>query len=346
MRGVRVLLISASILLGGTFAHAATITLTNCTGAPLTTVNGKTVLNAPGMDVVIQCALMNLPGTERVEVTAGSITIDGPNGGSVSASGKGLAINLQATGAITIKDATVTAANSNGDAVIQAGGNIFVLGSQLLAGQNLRVECTGASCTTTLDGTHADANQVRIIAVGDVTITPGSVITSHGPRDLIFIKSVNGDVNLGGGSTNPDELCCPDLEKLCLPKPGPNCPLPLQLNQGNLAQVCNACERPPVIIRTGPEGSLVIMASNGKIDLSNVQAHVGTDITITALGNIIFTGAKIENCGPKRGKFTASGAICVVSGAILQDDDPDTKPTLTCTLSGVPITIGTCSSQP
>ncbi len=344
MRGARVLLISASILLSGTFAHATTIT--NCGSPPFTTVNGKTVLNAPGQDVIIQCALMNLPGTERVEVIAGSITIDGPNGGSVSASGKGLAINLQATGTITIKDATVTAANSNGDAIIQAGGNIVVFGSQLQAGEALRVECTGSGCTVNFNGTHADANQLRIIGVGDVNITPGSVITSHGPRDLIFIKSLDGDVSLGGGSTNPGDLCCEDLEKLCLPKPGPNCPLPLQLNQKNLAMVCNACERVPVIIRTGPEGSLVITAAQGKVDLTNVQAKVGTDITITALEDVIFTGAKIENCGPKRGKFTVSGATCVVSGAILLDDDPEAKPTLTCTLSGVPITIGTCSSQP
>jgi hypothetical protein len=344
MRGVRVLLISATILLSGTFARAATIT--NCMGAPVTTVNGKTVINLPGQDVIIRCALMALPGTDRVEVNAGSITIDGPNGGSVTATGKGLAINLQATGAITIKDANVTAANGNGDAVVQAGGNIQVTGGHLQAGAGFRVECTGAACTVNLNGVHAEANQLKIIGVGTVTITPGSVLKSHGPRDLIFIKSLTGDVLLGGGSLDPSQLCCEDLEKLCLPAPGPNCPLPLQLTQQNLVQVCNACEHPPVIITTGPEGSLVIMASQGKVDLTLVQAHVGTDITITALNNVIFTSANIDNCGPKRGKFTVTGATCIVSGATLRDDDPDTMPTLTCTVSGVPTFIGSCSSQP
>jgi hypothetical protein len=290
---------------------------------------------------------MGLPGTDRIEVTAGSLVVDGPNGGGLTASGKGLAINVLTTGALTIKNATVTAANSNGDAVLQAGGNIQTIGGQIQAGEGLRLECTGASCTVNVNGTHFDANDLRLIAVDDLIVSPGSIIMSHGPRDLIFLKSVSGDVLLGGGSLNADQLCCQDLLDLCTPQPGPNCPLPLQLNQQNVAPICNACEHPPVIIRGGPEGSLVIMASNGKVDLTAVQAKkIGTDITITALTDIIFNGASIDNCGPKRGKFVATAATCSVSGATLKDDDPDTKPTLTCTVSGVPIILGTCSSQP
>ncbi len=345
MRGVRVLLVSASILLTATFARAAT-TITDCSAPPIKTQNGKTVLNLPGQDVVIQCAFINLPGTERVEIDAGSITVDGPNGGSVTASGKGAAVTLEATGAITLKNANVTAANSNGNAVVEAGGNILVTGGQLQAGDNFRVECTGAGCTVKLDGTHADANQLRIIGVGDVTIAPGSVLTSHGPRDIIFIKSISGDVFAGGGSLNGNDLCCSQLEAVCLPTPGPNCPLPLQLSQQNLEKVCEDCQHIPPIIRTGSEGTLTIIASLGKIDLTLLQATVGTDITITALKDVIFTSASINNCGPKRGKFVVSGATCFVSGATLLDDDPDATPTLTCTVSGVATAIGTCSSQP
>src|SRR4051794_1376452 len=91
MRGVRVFLVSATIMLTGTFVQAAT-TITNCTVPPVTTFNGKTVLNLPGQDVILQCNLINLAGTDRVEVTVGSLVIDGPNGGGLSASGKGLAI--------------------------------------------------------------------------------------------------------------------------------------------------------------------------------------------------------------------------------------------------------------
>jgi len=283
MKGVRVFLVSATIMLTGTFVQAAT-TITNCSGPPITTFNGKTVLNLPGQDVILQCNLMGLPGTDRVEVTAGSLVVDGPNGGGLTASGKGLAINVLTTGALTIKNATVTAANSNGDAVLQAGGNIQTIGGQIQAGEGLRLECTGASCTVNVNGTHFDANDLRLIAVDDLIVSPGSIIMSHGPRDLIFLKSVSGDVLLGGGSLNADQLCCQDLLDLCTPQPGANCPLPLQLNQQNLAPICNACEHPPVIIRGGPEGSLVIMASNGKVDLTAVQAKkIGTDITISAL---------------------------------------------------------------
>jgi len=342
MRGVRVLLISASILLSGTFAHAATV-ITNCSASPITTVNGKTVINRPNEDIIIQCALMNLPGTERVEVIAKSITIDGPNGGSVAASGKNLAINLQATGPITIKHTSVISANSNGDTVIQAVGNINVTGSTLQSGEGLRVECTGAGCMVKLDDVNANARILRLIAVDDLIIGPGSMLKSHGPRDLIFLKSHNGDVLAGGGSLNPSEFCCDELQKLC---PGPNCPLPIQLTQQNLALVCNACERPPVIIVTESEGSLVILAPNGKVDLTLAQIRVGTDITITALTEIIFTGARIDNCGPKRGKFTATAVSCIVSGATLLDDRPDLRPTLNCTEIGTATEIGTCSSQP
>jgi hypothetical protein len=347
MEGLKVLLAATFVVLSASATHA--ITITNCSMAPVTTFNGKTIVNAPGDTVVIQCALNPLPGTDKVEVNAANIVVDGPNGGSVSAHGKNVAVALNATGTITIDDASINAPNTNGDAVIQAVGNITVTaGSNLGAGQGLRVECTGAGCKVDITETQASADEIRVIARDDVIIRPPSIFTANDPRGLIFLKSHDGDVLAGSINANGQGQgtvpCCDQLKKLCATPGSKSCPLPFQLNEDNFMSVCGPCLGQNKF-RTGPEGAIVIMAA-GKVDLSGSMVQAGTDITITAGTVIDFTSAMVDNCGPKRGKFRATAVTCTVTNASLRDDDPDTAPTLTCAINGVATVIGTCSSQP
>jgi hypothetical protein len=64
--------IALGIGLTAAIAPAATVNLTDCTAAPVKLVGKKTVVNVPGDDLVIQCALLPLNGQSRIEVTARS----------------------------------------------------------------------------------------------------------------------------------------------------------------------------------------------------------------------------------------------------------------------------------
>src|SRR5262245_6352796 len=86
------------LALGAATAPAATITLTDCTAPPVKLIGKKTVVTVPGDDLVVRCALLPLNGQMRLDVTARPIFVDGANGGSIAAAGKGTAIALGTRG--------------------------------------------------------------------------------------------------------------------------------------------------------------------------------------------------------------------------------------------------------
>jgi len=111
-------------LLTAANAPAATVTITDCGASPVEKVGKRTVISRSADDVTIQCALLPLAGTTRIEITARSLVVDGAQGGSIVAAGKGLAIEIVTTGtnaddrSVALTRTTLTAANPNGDVEI------------------------------------------------------------------------------------------------------------------------------------------------------------------------------------------------------------------------------------
>lgn len=344
--------LALALLAGVSSARAAAVTVTDCAAAPVAKVGKKTVIDRAGDDVVIQCALLPLGGTQRVEVTARSIVVDGPNGGSVASGGKGPAIELLALGtdaggrSIQVLGANVTAANVNGNVFLDGPGAIEIGDSGLQAGELLRITCTGAGCPITLDDAVTSSNDLSITAEGTVTVTSSSLATSS-PIDLVSIVSRTGDVTLADGDSAARGaspiVCRDDILRLC---PGPQCPLPVTIASVEDALGFCECDEKPSEVDTGIEGNLRIEAPLGDVDLRDANIAVGESITIVAGGTVDMTRASIQNCGPKTGRLIVTASACTVTSASLLDDEPDPQPQLTCAVSGTASRLGSCSAKP
>lgn len=341
-----------ALLAGTSTAQAAALTVTDCGVPPVAKVGKRTVIDRPGDDVTIQCALLPLPGTQRIEVTARSIVVDGPNGGSVAAGGKGPAIELRALGtdgggqSIVVDGANVTGVNPNGNVFLDGPGAIALRDSGLQAGSLLRITCTGSACPISLDDVVTDSNDLEVTAEGTVTVT-SSELATRSPIDAIVIVARTGDVVLADGQaaargTSP-VVCRDDILRLC---PGPQCPLPVTIASVEDALAFCECAEEPTEIETGIEGNLRIEAPLGDVDLRDAIVRVGESITVVAAGTVDMTRASIQNCGPKTGRFTVTADACTVTSATLLDDEPDPQPALACTVIGVASQLGTCSARP
>jgi Hemagglutinin repeat len=348
----RTLAATLGLALAATTASAATITLTDCTASPVRLVGKKTVVDVPADDLVIQCALLPLNGQSRIEVTARSIAVDGPNGGSVAAAGKGEAISLAALGtgpggrSIRIEGSNVTAANRNGDMEMTGPGEILIRSSGLQAGGKLRIACTGGGCPIALDDVRSASNDLDIDAQGIVSVRSSRLSTAS-PIDRIDIASATADVLItvaAAGTRSASGLVCrDDVLALC---PGPDCPLPVTIASPEDAIAFCACDdAPPTEIETGIEGNVRIEAPQGDVDLRGTSVRAGENIDITAADEVLLADASVQNCGPKTGTVTVTGVTCDVAGATLVDDEPDAAPTLACSVSGVALQLGTCSAR-
>src|SRR5262245_10102296 len=342
------------LALGAAAAPAATITLTDCTAPPVKLVGKKTLVTVPGDDLVVQCSLLPLNGQSRLDVTARSIFVDGANGGSIAAAGKGTAIALEAVGtgpdgrSIRIDDSNVTAANRNGDLEMVAFGAIEVRGSGLQAGGNMRISCSGAACPISLDDVRTASNDLDIEAQGVVSVRSSRLVTSS-PLDRLDIRSATADVRItvaaaGSASRSASSLVCrDDVLALC---PGPDCPLPVTIaSPEDAIAFCECKDEPPTEIETGIEGNVRIEAPAGDVDLRGTSVRAGENIDIVAGDEVLLADASVQNCGPKTGTVSISGASCEVTRATLLDDDPETAPTLACSVSGTALQIGSCSAR-
>lgn len=334
-------------------AHAASLTITDCADAPVAKVGKRTVIDRPADDVTIQCALLPIAGTQRVEVIARSIVVDGDNGGSVASGGKGPAIDLTAVGtdasgtSVSVLGANVTAANPNGNTTLEGPGAIVLRDSQLQAGGDLRLTCTGPACPITLADVTTTANDLSIVGEGLVTITTSNVRTAS-PIDLMEIVSRTDDVVLTDAAAfarGVSRLACrDDVLRLC---PGPDCPLPVTiLTVQDAIDFCECPNDDPTVLETGIEGVIRIEAPLGDVDLRGATLTAGENIEITAQGAARLEGASVSNCGPKTGTVRVTATDCPIDDAVLLDDEPDPQPTLACTVSGTPANLGTCSAKP
>lgn len=345
------LLAAAGAVLAAAPAGAAVLTVTDCSAAPVARQGKRTVVDRPADDLVLQCALLPLDGTQRVEVTARSITI--ADGGSVAAGGKGPAVDLVALGtgpdgrSVHIDRGNVTAANPNGNVTLTGPGPIELRNAGLQAGGDVRITCTGAGCPVTLDEVTGGSNDFEIAAQGTVTVSSSTVRTVS-PLDLIEITSAAGDVvltDVAAQARGASRLACrDDVLALC---PGPDCPLPVTItSEDEAVAFCDCPNEAPTQVETGIEGNLVIAAPAGSVDLRGAVVRVAENIEVSAGDGVAMDGASIDNCGPKTGRFTVVAAACTVGQATLLDDEDDAQPTLTCAVAGTPIALGSCSARP
>jgi len=183
--------------------HAATVTVTDCTTAGPVEVQGRrTVLDVRPDDLVLQCALAPLGKSQRIQVRANNITIDGPLG-RIDSSFKGRAVDIRADGHITLTMATIEATNSNGRVRLVSETGFTILGSiikvgGLKPGRELRLECNGAGCGMNLCQSTIEAQRIRVVVDGDI-IADGAVVRTRSPRDRIHLESRNGDIIFCGG---------------------------------------------------------------------------------------------------------------------------------------------------
>lgn len=320
---------------------AGAVVVEDCASAPVQVVNKTTVIDLPGEEVTLRCALTGIGRSQRVAIHARTITIDGPGGGSISADAKSNAITLQASETIHIDRASIAAENPNGDAkIIAAAGISITETSALRAGDILAFECTASDCEITLSGISAEANRIMITADGSITISPRSVLSTTAPTDLIRIVSTHGDVLAGGGIPVTNQASARGTET------------PVVLTGFDravmlaAAEFCLGCEQPPPNqITTSLEGGLDVQAPDGMIDLSAAEVTVGEAIALSAASDVRLAQASIQNCGPKRGKFRVTSTTCQIDEATLLDDDPDPEPQLSCSAEGTPTLLGTCSAR-
>jgi hypothetical protein len=190
--------------------HDNPVLVSNCSGAQVTVSGPWTQIAMPDADVVLQCPLTEMNGTEGVRILAHSIFVDGIAGGSIASQGK-LGVQLTAGSAsgsvcdssatVRLDSTTVTASAGNADVKISACGDIVVNASALASDSSrLSVTSTGGRVCATDDS--FSGHTVFLSASGDLTMH-GSLVTTSGPRESISLSSNNGSVFAGGAPSCP-----------------------------------------------------------------------------------------------------------------------------------------------
>ena len=313
----------------------APVVVTNCAAPPVTTSSSWTQINLPGSDVVLQCALNQLPGTTGTRILAHSILVDGPNGGSVTSTGTNGTQLIAGSGSgqcnagatVDVESSSVTASNANGGLKITGCGDIVLNSSTINSGgENSTTLSSGGRICATND--VMSGGSASLTSNGDLTMHGTTVTVSPSASDTIKLTSVNGSVLAGGG--------------VCLPNRF-----------------------------TGGNDSNMTVTASGIVDLSYACVEIAQSITVTAGGTgfvcatdaIINVGnAEIRNDFGKTGVITMTAcggagrieignAILVDSGKSGGGDDPDKVSNLNGSLATQPVncassTSPTCTARP
>jgi hypothetical protein len=212
----RTILALGLVVAVATAGRAAVVTVTDCAADPHIQVNlgtDSTKIDVTPDDLVLQCALMPLNGTHRIQLAAHDITING----DVIASGATSAVQINAGGKINANGVTIQSSNNNGDMAITSVGDMTFVDSTVIVGPDLtnggdtmNIECTGTSpaCTITSTNSTFKSGNLFVTAVGDILMRTTHII-SVSPRDDIHIESTHGNVCLpcdddisGGNESN------------------------------------------------------------------------------------------------------------------------------------------------
>ncbi len=189
---------SAIALIFADVSEGATVTITDCAAPPVQAAGNRTFIRAVGEDLVIQCALVPLPGTERIRILADQFKVEGP-AGSLAANGKGNAIDVRAMKDIVLENTSVENGNANGSIRLHARTGVEITNSLISTGDGTRdgrrieIRCTGNDCPLDISRSSFLGNQVKGRIRGRVTAVNSSIIT-RGKRDRITIESQTSDV--------------------------------------------------------------------------------------------------------------------------------------------------------
>ena len=304
--------------------------VSNCAAPPVTVSGGWTQINLPADDLIVRCALTQLPGSTGVRIIAHSILVDGP-GGSVGSTGSngiqltagsGAGSVCDAGATVDLESTTVTDGNINGGLKVTACGDIVVKSSTVSSAGNT-VTVTSSNGKVCATGDSFSGRAVTVTASGDLTMH-GSNVTLSDPFDTIKLASNNGSVLAGGG-------------------------------------VC-----PPNSFQGASDSNLTVTAKR-VVDLSNACVEIGQNITITASGSgfacatdtiVNLNSSEIRNDLGRNGTITATacggtGRIAI-DNAILLDNgkaDPNKVSKLNNSLATQAVncaatTTPTCSTRP
>lgn len=253
--------------------------MTSCAGLQVTLSGKWTQINLPSSDVVLQCHLTELPGTDGVRIVVHSILVDGPGGGSIASEGKrglqltagsGPASVCDAGATVDLESTVATASAGKADVNISACGDILV-NSSIVASAEANLSLTSIQGRVCATDDSFSGNVISVTADGDLTMH-GSTVATTGPRESIRLVSGNGSVLAGNASCPPNRF------------------------QG------------------GNDSSLTVTAEQ-LVDLANACLEIAQDITITASGtgfdcaNVVIinlSGAEIRNDFGNRGSITAT----------------------------------------
>ncbi len=180
----------------------ATVTITDCASDPHCEVkNKRTSIEVPNDTVVLAGAIVPKPGTDMVRVRAEVIVVDGAAGGSVTVTGKGKALELDATGSVIVTG-DLLSSDANANIEITAVQMVKVEGPvDVESGGDIDIQCTGDNCPIVLTNAHFKSNRFLVDADGSI-IWDGNFVELFSPRDLFKMRARNGSVKKSSAMTS------------------------------------------------------------------------------------------------------------------------------------------------
>ncbi|HYR95358.1 MAG TPA: hypothetical protein VEM57_01425 [Candidatus Binatus sp.] len=195
---------SAALLLGALTAlaapvSAAVVNVTDCTLPPVVARGRTTTVDVGSDDVVLQCALVPLPGTGRITVRANRITVAGP-AGSINTPTDKLAIRLKADADITLEGTSIEASGNGSIRLLARTGvevrtTVITTGDVTRTGRAILFQCVGTGCPLFVSRSNVVSNLIKVVISGPIT-TVNSTFLTRGARALLTLRSRNDAANL------------------------------------------------------------------------------------------------------------------------------------------------------
>ncbi|HJQ83021.1 MAG TPA: hypothetical protein VKA21_03025 [Candidatus Binatia bacterium] len=186
-------------------AHAAVVTVVDCTAPPVLAKGSSTSIDVHGDDLVIACPLVPLPGTGRIKLHARRITVAGPAGSVVTPAGK-LAIKVRADADLTIENTSVETTGNGAIRLTARSGitinnSVVTTGGTDVFGRSILLQCNDAGCPLDVSRSSVVSNHIKVVIQGTITAVDSTVL-SRGGRALVTVRSRAGDV----------KLCCDQVQ--------------------------------------------------------------------------------------------------------------------------------------
>ncbi len=191
-RVLRCVTVAASVALLGVLVvptvWAGHVVLTDCAPPVCTTKNTRTLIHAPGDTVTIRGPLAPVSGARSLKIVALVVIVDGPGGGSLSSSGRGIAVDVIATGAVLVRGPIETS-HPKGRVRIRAGNVLQVRGpGEIRSEAKVDLRCTARSCQVSFVDTLIRGRTVSVSSKGDL-FTEGATFDAFGGGRSLRVKA-------------------------------------------------------------------------------------------------------------------------------------------------------------